>query len=106
MSVKGGGQFLMNARTNQKSPMHHKGNMLRLLWYLLGPKRMYKFEGNLLEKVESKGYSDIDHRFGIETLEGWKAEELKKKKQSNEEAGLFSRCYDSFASLFFTERKI
>jgi len=68
MKVKGGLKFLMNSRTNAFAPQHQKGGMLGVLWAMFGPNQMYKFPTALIKKVESKGYEDIDHCFGIETL--------------------------------------
>lgn len=68
MKIKGGPKFLLNSRTNMNSPKHHKGGLLKMMWNFYGPKKMYKFDKELKKKVESKGYSDVDHCFGIETF--------------------------------------
>jgi len=78
MKVKGGPKFFMNSRTNQFAPMHYKGGMLHFLWTMFGPKQMHKFPKALTQKVESKGYEDIGHCFGIETL-GAKHQESQQK---------------------------
>jgi len=68
MQVKGGSKFILNSRTNAFAPQHQKGGMLGVLWAMFGPSKMYKFPKALIQKVESKGYEDIDHCFGVETL--------------------------------------
>jgi len=93
MKVKGGTKFLMNCRTNLNSPMHHKGGMLRLMWNFYGPQQLHKFGKALVEKVESKGYSDVNHCFGIETLVG---NQKKPKKSDRAAARWTTRCFRSF----------
>merc|ERR1712166_1176512 len=66
MKVKGGSKFFFQSRVNMMAPKHHKGGMTKLLWNTFGPKQMCQFDKKLAKKVESKGYSDIDHCFGIE----------------------------------------
>jgi len=68
MKIKGGAKFLFSSRLNMNAPMHHRRGMLRLAWNLFGPHQMHKFGTKLAQKVESKGYSDVDHLFGIETM--------------------------------------
>ena len=68
MKVKGGSKFFFNSRANMMAPKHHKGGMTKLLWNTFGPKQMCQFDKKLAKKIESKGYSDIDHCFGIETF--------------------------------------
>merc|ERR1712224_702391 len=67
-NVPGGGKFLLGSRTNLNAPMHHKGGLLRFLWFLYGPKRAIGFSKKLYKKVESRKYSDVDDCFGIETF--------------------------------------
>ncbi len=66
--VKGGAKFMLTSRTNMACISHHKGGLLRLLWFLFGPEQGIKFEKKLEKKVESKGFSDLDHCFGAETF--------------------------------------
>eukprot|EP00531_Pseudo-nitzschia_arenysensis_P004517 CAMPEP_0116133362 /NCGR_PEP_ID=MMETSP0329-20121206/10063_1 /TAXON_ID=697910 /ORGANISM="Pseudo-nitzschia arenysensis, Strain B593" /LENGTH=503 /DNA_ID=CAMNT_0003627983 /DNA_START=156 /DNA_END=1667 /DNA_ORIENTATION=+ len=66
--VKGGAKFMLASRTNAQAPYHHKGGMLRLLWFLFGPSQGAKFGDKLIQKVESKGFSDLHHCFGVETF--------------------------------------
>jgi len=68
MKVKGGSKFFFQSRVNQAAPKHHKGGMTKMLWNFYGPHQMWKFDKELTKKVESKGYSDLDHCFGIETF--------------------------------------
>jgi hypothetical protein len=79
MKVKGGSNFLTNSRTCDFNPTHHKRGRLRFLWIMYGPSQFHKMGPKLFQKVESKGYSDIDHCFGIETLNSERAQ-LKEKK--------------------------
>merc|ERR1711862_973749 len=68
MKVRGGSKFFTKSRTNIISPSHHKGGMCRLLWNLYGPERADRESKKLRKKVEKKGFSDLDHCFGVETL--------------------------------------
>jgi len=68
MQVKGGMKFFFESRANMMAPKHHKGGMTKLLWKTFGPTQMCQFDKKLANKVEAKGYSDIDHCFGIETF--------------------------------------
>jgi len=67
MKVPGGLKFLFQSRTNIMSPIHHKGGLPRLMWFVLGPEGGAKIEKILKKKVESKEFSDLDHCFGVET---------------------------------------
>lgn len=73
--VKGGAKFMLSSRTNVGCLSHHKGGLPRFLWFMFGPSQAIKFSKKLEEKVESKGYSDLDHCFGVETF-GPKADEV------------------------------
>jgi len=66
-TVPGAIKFLMQSRLNMNAPMHHKHGTLKLLWNMIGPPQLYKFPQKLIQKVESGGYTDIDHCFGAET---------------------------------------
>jgi len=79
MKVKGGMKFFMKSRTNEFAPMHHKRWNRQFLWTMYGPKQLHKVPKALAKKVESKGYEDIDHCFGVETL-GAKTRERQAKK--------------------------
>jgi len=68
MKVKDGSKFFFQSRVNIGAPKHHKGGMTKMLWTFFGPKQMWKLEKKLTKKVESQGYSDMDHCFGIETF--------------------------------------
>ena len=68
MKIPGGRKFFLNSRTNLSAPKHHKGGMLRFLWYAFGPKQMMKKSKRIEKKIDSKGYSDLDHCFGAETV--------------------------------------
>jgi len=74
-TVPGGGKFMLTCRTNIAAPMHHKGGFMRLMWFLYG-QRAITFSKKLYRKIESGGYKDIDHRFGIETFVADKKEEI------------------------------
>jgi len=74
-TVPGGGKFMLSCRTNIAAPMHHKGGFMRLMWFLYGQGAI-KFSKKLYRKIESGGYKDIDHRFGIETFAPNKKEEI------------------------------
>jgi len=69
MKIKGGAKFYMNSRCNANAPKHFKGGWWKFLWMSFGPKQMAGFGKALTKKIESKGYSDIDHCWGIETFE-------------------------------------
>jgi len=79
MKIPGGNKFIMNSRVNLNAPSHHKGGICRLLWFLFGPERVMANTKKLTKKVESKGFSDLDHCFGVETLGPKKSKTLKKK---------------------------
>jgi len=64
MKIPGGTKFLFSSRTNMNAPMHHKNGILKMLWGGFGPQQMYKFPKKIAKKVESMGYTDIDHCFG------------------------------------------
>ena len=66
--IKGGLRFLLTSRTNIGAPFHHKGGLLRLAWFMFGPQQGYNFARKLCHKIESRGFSDLDHFFGVETL--------------------------------------
>jgi len=66
--VKGGVKFMFASRTNVGCLSHHKGGLPRFLWFMFGPTKAIKFGKKLEEKVESKGFSDLDHCFGAETF--------------------------------------
>ena len=83
MQVKGGPKFVMNSRTWMMNPMHHKGGLPRFLWMMYGPSQGHKVAENFFQKIESKEYFDIEHSFGIETLNAERAQRKEKKKQSN-----------------------
>jgi len=68
MKIKGGAKFYMNSRCNGNAPKHFKGGWWKFLWMSFGPKQMAKFGKVLVKKIESKGYSDIDHCWGVETF--------------------------------------
>jgi len=68
MKVEGGVQFYLKSRTFSENPQHHRVGMLRLLWLCYGPKKLAGFYERLFQKIESKGYSDVDHCWGVETL--------------------------------------
>ena len=71
--VPGGMKWYLKSRTFSESLRHHpqlsrfKG-MIRLLWLLYGPPRLVNFKKRLYHKVESKGFDDVDHCWGIETI--------------------------------------
>ena len=79
MKIPGGKKFVMNSRTNLNAPSHHKGGMCRLLWFLFGPDRAMAKSKKLTKKIESKGFSDLDHCFGVETLGPQTSKSLKKR---------------------------
>jgi len=60
--------FFMNSRTNVISPQHHKGGLIRFLWFLYGPEQFAKFGKNLTTKIDSNGFNDLNHCFGIESF--------------------------------------
>jgi len=62
-----GMNFIMNSRTNTVGVMHH-GGWLGTLWRIFGPTRLGKKGKRVVQKVESHGYNDLDHCFGIETF--------------------------------------
>jgi len=68
IKIEGGQKFFMKSRTNLNSPQHHKGGTMKMMWKFYGPKQMHKFGSKLIKKIESKGFSDVDHCFGIESF--------------------------------------
>jgi len=70
LKLKGGSKFFFNSRTNLNAPQHHgKYGLLKLLWKFYGPKQYYKFPIQLQHKIETHGYTDLNHCFGIETFD-------------------------------------
>merc|ERR1712025_697653 len=63
--VPGGPRFFFESRTNLLKPTHHKGGMCRFLWFSFGPKRGATFSKKLTKKIEAKGFTDLDHCFGV-----------------------------------------
>jgi len=63
-NVPGAVKFLMKSRVNMNAPMHQKHGTAKSLWSIFGPAKMYKFPKQIVHKVESGGYTDIDHLFG------------------------------------------
>jgi hypothetical protein len=68
LKLKGGSRFLFGSRTWKGNPIHHKGGLRRFLWELYGPHQLHKVGPRAIRKLESKGFSDIDHCFGVEDL--------------------------------------
>lgn len=79
MKISGGPNFFMNSRTNAAAPKHH-GGFLKFFWNMYGPNQYHKFSKKLIQKIESKGFNDLDHCFGSETFE---------KKQAKKVSPLF-----------------
>lgn len=92
MKVKGGAQFMMTSRTNPQAPHHHKGGMLWLLWFLFGPNQGYKFGAKLVKKIESRGFSDLDHCFGLQSPNSKDADEGKVLWRWNHYLFLIGSC--------------
>ena len=67
-NIKGGQKFILHSRTFDGAPMHHEGGLRKMAWEWYGPHNQASMGPKLLRKVDSKRYSDVDHRFGIETL--------------------------------------
>lgn len=63
--VPGGAKFFFESRTNLLKPTHHKGGMCRFLWFSFGPQRGAAFSKKLTKKIEAKGFTDLDHCFGV-----------------------------------------
>jgi len=74
--VDGAMNFFMFSRTNDGSPIH-QGGMLKMLWNVFGPKQGHRFNKDIIQKVETLGYSDVDHCFGAETFDNNKKEKTK-----------------------------
>merc|ERR1711957_1073343 len=68
MKIPGGKKFFMGSRTNLINPSHHKAGMLRLLWFMFGPQQGARFGKKLERKVESNGFRDLHHCFGLNHL--------------------------------------
>lgn len=66
--IKGGTKFLLTSRTSLAGPAHHEGGTLKFLWNIMGPNGLRKKGKQLVRKIESKGFADLDHCFGVETL--------------------------------------
>jgi hypothetical protein len=67
--LEGGQKFLLRSRLFDASPMHHEGGIRKMMWAWFGPQpNLSTVSTALVEKVDSYGFSDVDHRFGIETL--------------------------------------
>ena len=64
----GGIKLFLSSRLNMNVPMHDKNGMVRMMWNLFGSSQMHKFGKKIDQKILSKGYSDVDHYFGIETM--------------------------------------
>mmetsp|Transcript_14028 Transcript_14028/g.32613 ORF Transcript_14028/g.32613 Transcript_14028/m.32613 type:complete len:595 (-) Transcript_14028:714-2498(-) len=77
-NFKGAVKFLLNSRTNDLAPMHHKGGLLKFLWMMHGPAKLSALAPTVIEKAERRGWSDVDHAFGIETFSGFEQAELRK----------------------------
>jgi len=65
MAVKGGSRFFFKSRTNLLAPSHHKGGMFKLLWVMFGPQQGAAEGKKLTQKVEAKGFQDLNHTFGV-----------------------------------------
>ena len=65
MKMKGGAKFFMTSRCNSQSPKHFKGGWWKFMWKGFG---MASFGKGLTKKIESNGYSDIDHCWGVESF--------------------------------------
>jgi len=68
MKISGAPKFMFNSRVNSAAPKHH-GGFLKFFWKMFGPSQFHKFGKQLVHKVESKGYNDLDQCFGAETFE-------------------------------------
>jgi len=60
-------KFLLKSRLNQMAPMHH-GGILKFLWAVYGPLQIPKVRDQLVNMIERKGFNDLDHCFGVESL--------------------------------------
>jgi hypothetical protein len=87
-NIKGGEKFILHSRTFDGAPMHHEGGLRRMAWEWYGPHNQISMGPKLLRKVDSKGYSDVDHRFGIETLMADK----RKRKNARRALRCRTRC--------------
>lgn len=61
-------RFFFGSRTNMNAPPHHVGGYPRMLWNLAGPRQLYAFRTKLAAKIEAGGFSDVAHRFGLDTF--------------------------------------
>jgi len=93
MKLKGGMKFLMTSRLNDGAPMHHKGGLWKILWEFYGPNQLYKVEALIVEKVESMEFSDLDHRFGLDSLIENKEGNTNLKKEPWFGKELFQKCF-------------
>merc|ERR1712176_1217480 len=68
MTVPGGQKFVFGSRTNLFHPKHHRGGLLRMLWYALGPERGLRKALKSMKKIGSKKFAGVDHVFGADTI--------------------------------------
>merc|ERR1712165_435027 len=68
IQIPGGRKFMMESRTNIIAPYHHKGGMLRFMWFIFAEGGR-SFGKKLRRKIESKEFTDLNHSFGVEIQE-------------------------------------
>ena len=91
--LKGGMKFLRTSRTNDGATMHHKGWLWKFLWKFYGPNQLHKVVSQIVEKVECRGFSDLDHRFGLESLVELTDGNPNVKRQPRSGAHFLRRCF-------------
>lgn len=97
MKIPGGTKFLFSSRTNMNAPMHFKNGILKMLWGAFGPHQMHKFPKQMANKVESMGYTDIDHCFG---------ETPKQQQSTTKLPPKYASSSKRFRNLFRSKRRI
>ena len=80
--VRGGKKFILHSRLFDAAPKHHEGGIRRMMWEWFGPNNLSEDGAKLVRKVGSYGYSDVNHKFGIESLEAEKWQRKRNRRRA------------------------